>query len=99
MAWAGHLLHMNNDRTLKTILNTKPDGVRRVGRPKLQWENGIDQDMRILEVKNWKKVSLDKDEWANLLNTLPSGDDFSRFFCYMRQCPVATFVVFSRVVS
>jgi len=33
------------------------------------------------------------------LNTLPSGDDFSRFFCYTRQCPVATFVVFSCVVS
>ena len=32
------------------------------------------------------------------LNTLQSGDDFSRFFCYTRQCPVATFVVFSRVV-
>jgi len=26
-----------------------------------------DQDMRILGVKNWKKVALDRDEWANLL--------------------------------
>ena len=42
---------MNNDRTLKKF-NTKPDGVRRVGRPKLRWEVGVDQDMRILEVKN-----------------------------------------------
>jgi len=23
--------------------------------------------MRILEVKNWKKVTLDRDEWAHLL--------------------------------
>jgi hypothetical protein len=23
--------------------------------------------MRILEVKNWKKVALDRDEWAKLL--------------------------------
>ena len=61
----GHLMCMNNDRTLKKhILNTKPDGVRRVGRPKLRWEDGVDQDMRILEVKNWKKVALDTDEWA-----------------------------------
>jgi len=27
----------------------------------------MDQDMRILEVKNWKKVALDRDEWAELL--------------------------------
>jgi len=32
------------------------DGVRRVGRPKMRWEDGADQDTRILEVKNWKKV-------------------------------------------
>jgi hypothetical protein len=31
---------MNNDRTLKKI-NTKMDGVRRVGRPKLRWEDGV----------------------------------------------------------
>jgi hypothetical protein len=53
---------MNNDRTVKKIFNTKPDGVRRVGRPKLRWEDGVGQDMRILEIKNWKKVTLDRDE-------------------------------------
>jgi hypothetical protein len=67
LAWAGHLVHMNNDRTLKKIFNTKPDGVRSVGRPKLQWEGGVDQDMRILGAKNWKKVALDRDIWAKLL--------------------------------
>ena len=60
-------MRMNNDRILKKIFDTKPDGVRRVGRPKLRWENGVDQDMRILEVKNWKKVALDRDDWAKLL--------------------------------
>jgi hypothetical protein len=49
------------------MFNTKPDGVRRAGRPKLRWEDGIDQEMRILEVKNWTKVALDMDEWAKLL--------------------------------
>jgi len=58
---------MNNNRILKKIFNTKPDGVRRVGRPKLRWKDGVDQDMRILDVKNWKKVALDRDEWAKLL--------------------------------
>jgi len=67
LAWAGHLTCVNNDRALKNILNTKPDGVRKAGRPKLRWEDGVDQDMRILEVKNWKKAALDRDEWAKLL--------------------------------
>jgi hypothetical protein len=58
---------MNKDRTIKKIFNTKPDGVRKVGRPKLRWENVVDQDIRMLGVKNWKKVALNRDEWAKLL--------------------------------
>ena len=67
LAWAGHLVRMNSDRTVKKIFNTKPDGARSAGRPKLRWEDGVDQDMRILGVKNWKKVVLNRDEWAQLL--------------------------------
>ena len=51
LAWAGHLARMNNDRTLKKIFNTKPDGARSVGRPKLRWEDDVDQDMGILGVE------------------------------------------------
>jgi len=54
-AWAGHLMCVNDNRTIKKISNTKLDGVRRGGRPKLRWEDGVDQDMRISEVKNWKE--------------------------------------------
>ena len=51
---------MNNDRTNKKIINTKPDGVRSVGKPKLRWEDCVDQDIRLLGVKNWKKVALNR---------------------------------------
>jgi hypothetical protein len=50
-----------------SLFYTKPAGARSVGRPKLRWEVGVDQDMRILGVKNWKKVALNRDEWAQLL--------------------------------
>ena len=67
LAWAGHLVRMDSDRTVKKIFNTKPDGARSVGRPKLRWEDVFNQDMRILGVKNWKKVAINRDEWAQLL--------------------------------
>jgi hypothetical protein len=67
LAWAGHFVRMNNDRTLKKIFTTKPDGASSDGRPKLRWEDFVDQDMRILGVKNWKKVTLNRDEWTKLL--------------------------------
>jgi hypothetical protein len=67
LAWAGHLVCLNNDRTIKKIFNTNPDGVRNVGRPKLRREDGVDQDIRILVFKNWKKVALNRDERPKLL--------------------------------
>jgi hypothetical protein len=73
---------VNNDRTLKKIFNTKPDGARSVGRPISRWEDGVDQAMRILEVKNWKKVALSRDKWAQLLNTLRTGDADLRLYAY-----------------
>jgi hypothetical protein len=40
LEWAGHLIHTSENRTIKKILvfNTKPEGTRKVGRPKLRWE-------------------------------------------------------------
>jgi hypothetical protein len=52
-AWAGRLMRMNDNRTQKKKTNAELDGVRRVGRPKMRWEGSVDQDMRILEDKNW----------------------------------------------
>ena len=77
LAWAGHLVPTNNDRTLKKIFNTKPHRTRSFGRPKLRWEDGVDQDMRILGVKNWKKVALNRDEWANLLKKVRAHQGLS----------------------
>jgi hypothetical protein len=67
LAWARHLVCMNDNRTLKKIFNTKPDGARSVGRPKLRWEDVVVQNIRILGAKNWRKVALNRDKWAKLL--------------------------------
>jgi hypothetical protein len=77
LAWARHFVRMNNDRTLKKIFNTKPNGVRIVGRPKLRWEDGVDQDIRRLEDKNWRKVTLNGDEWAKLLKKVRAHQGLS----------------------
>jgi hypothetical protein len=73
LAWAGHLMRMNDDRTIKKIFNTKPDGPRRAGRPKIRWEDGVEHDMTTLGVKNWRRVTLDREKWTKFLNTLRTG--------------------------
>jgi len=59
------------------MFNAKPDGVRKVGRQKMRWEDGVDQNMRILEVKNWKNFALGKDEWAKILKKIRAHQGLS----------------------
>jgi hypothetical protein len=33
----------------------------------MRWEDGVDQDMTTLGVKNWRRVALDREEWAKVL--------------------------------
>jgi hypothetical protein len=49
---AGHVIRMDNNRTVKKVFNTKPIGIRKIGRPKLRWENNVIQDIKTLGAKN-----------------------------------------------
>jgi hypothetical protein len=65
--WAGHLIHTSENRTIKKIVNTKPEGTRKMGGPKLRGEEFVCQDIRILGVKNWRSMALNREEWRIIL--------------------------------
>jgi hypothetical protein len=70
----------SENRNIKKIFNTKPEGTRKVGRPKLRWEEReresvcvcvcvcVCQDIRILGVKNCRGVALNREEWRIILS-------------------------------
>jgi hypothetical protein len=58
---------MDNNRTVKKVFNTKPIGIRKIGRPKLRWEYNVIQDVKTLRVKNWRNVAMEKESWQKLL--------------------------------
>ena len=62
LAWAGHMVRMNNGRIIQKIFNTKPERVGGAGRPRPRWE-----DMKTLGVKKWKNAALGGDDWTQLL--------------------------------
>jgi hypothetical protein len=41
LEWAGHLICTGENKTIKKIFNTNPEGTRKVGRPKLRWEGCV----------------------------------------------------------
>jgi hypothetical protein len=43
--------------------NAKPEGTRKVGRPRLRWEESVWQDIRILGIRNWRNLASNREEW------------------------------------
>jgi hypothetical protein len=58
---------MSDDRTVKKVFLGKPDGRRKVGRPKLRWRNGTENDLEFTGVKRWRKKAEDRSLWAIIL--------------------------------
>jgi hypothetical protein len=76
---------------IKKVLNTKPEGARKVGRPRSRWEECVWQDIRILGVKNWRSVAINGEEWRAILRKArptkgcrANDDDDDKFTLFRR---------------
>jgi hypothetical protein len=55
IAWLGHVMRMDDKRTPKRILQWKPIGMRTRGRPRKRWIAGIEDGLKIMGVRRWRK--------------------------------------------
>ena len=67
MEWLGHVIRMNETRSVKKIFEGKLEGRRGGGRPRLRWINDVEEDLRTLGVKRWRKKALDREKWVSIL--------------------------------
>jgi hypothetical protein len=51
----------------KMIFNTKPEGRRGVGRPKLTWLDDVEADIKNLGIKRQRINAQDRKEWTVIL--------------------------------
>jgi hypothetical protein len=61
--WLGHVERMAEDNNAQKIKRWKPMSKRPIGRPKILWEDDVLEDIRSMNVRNWKKVAQDRDSW------------------------------------
>ena len=54
---------MAEDNNVQKINIWKPMSKRPIGRPKTRWEDDVLEDIRSMNVSNWKKVAQDRDSW------------------------------------
>ena len=54
---------MAEDNNVQKIKRWKPLSKRPIGRPKARWENDVLEDIRNMNVHNWKKMAQNRDSW------------------------------------
>jgi hypothetical protein len=54
---------MTEDNKVQKIKRWKPMSKRAIGRPKTRWEDGVLEDIKNMNIRNWKKVTQNRDSW------------------------------------
>ncbi|XP_073991823.1 uncharacterized protein [Rhodnius prolixus] len=64
LRWGGHAGRMSELETPRRLLQEDVHTVRRVGRPKLRWNDGVGVDAIDLPgVRNWEVAAMDREDW------------------------------------
>ena len=58
---------MDEDNNVQKIKRWKPMSKRPIGRPKTRWEDDVVENIKSINISNWKKVSQNRDDWKKLV--------------------------------
>jgi len=67
IAWLGHMMRMDDKRTPKRILQWKRMGMRTGGRPRKRWIAGIEEDLQIMGLRQWRKQCEERVQWKKII--------------------------------
>ena len=67
LRWAGHVERSEEGSLLQKIWRGKPGGRRCVGRPRRKWMENVEEDMRELGVRGWRRRTQERREWAKIV--------------------------------
>jgi hypothetical protein len=68
--WAGHVARMGEGRGVYRVLVGRPEGKRKLGRPRRRWEDNIKMKLREIGIDraNWIHLAQDRVLWRACVN-------------------------------
>ena len=60
-------MRMREENPVNKVTLLRTEGSRRAGRPKLRWLDGVEEDLRTLGIRGWRRRALDGDRWKEVL--------------------------------
>ena len=66
LRWLGHVERSIESSVLHKIYKGKPGGRRCIGRPRKTWLTDVEEDLKDLGIRTWRRRVQDRNEWASL---------------------------------
>jgi hypothetical protein len=63
----GHVGCIIEDNIVQKIKRWKPMSKQPIGRPKMRWEDDVLEDVRSMNVRNWKNVAQNRESWKKVV--------------------------------
>jgi hypothetical protein len=67
LRWLGHMERMSDDKSTKKHYSNKPEDLRLVGWPRKLWLDEVEQDLKQMGVRGWRRRAQNRDEWQSIL--------------------------------
>jgi hypothetical protein len=64
LRWLDHIKWMSEDRVIKKLYMSKPEGRRSVGR---RWLDDVGEDLRKMRFSGWRGKAQRRDKWKSVL--------------------------------
>ena len=67
LKWLGHVERMTEDNNVKKIKRWTSMSKRPKGRPKLRWEDDVSEDIKGINLRNWRNLAQDRERWKKVV--------------------------------
>jgi hypothetical protein len=65
--WLSHVERMAEGNILQKIKRWKPMSNRPIRKSKTRWEGDVLEDIKSINIRNWKKVAQNRDSWKKVV--------------------------------
>jgi hypothetical protein len=67
LEWLGYVAIMEENTMVKGVFEGHPGGRRNTGRPRKRWLDDIEEDLRVMKVKRWRKKAIEREVWVKIV--------------------------------